>query len=76
MAMAANDILLAATPEAQDPAAEVRERTEQIRAILSGQEVDVPLVLTAGVPVVLDGADPDADLAYAAERADYDPGER
>jgi hypothetical protein len=52
------------------------EQRARIRAILSGQTVPLqPRVLTAGEPVVLDGADPDADLDYAAERADFDNGE-
>lgn len=59
---------------APDPVTILRERQQRIRAILSGQQVRVPLVLTAGEPVVLDGADPDADLEYAAERADYTEG--
>jgi hypothetical protein len=65
-----------AEPATPDPVAAVFERQQRITAILSGQPVPPqPRVLTAGEPAVLDGADPDADLEYAAERADFDNGE-
>jgi hypothetical protein len=47
--------------------------TERIRAILAGRPVPpLPMVLTAGEPVVLVGPDPDLDDEGRRERADYD----
>lgn len=51
----------------------VAGRTERIRAIVAGRAVPpLPLVLTAGRPLVLAAPDPDVDDGYRAERADYD----
>jgi hypothetical protein len=72
MAMTASDILRNADTF-RPSGMSLGEQRARIRAILAGQPVPPqPRVLTAGEPVVLDGAhDPDLDDEYRQERADY-----